>query len=163
MTNSMNKATDAELVARALRDDQQAVAEIYNRYVHAIYSFCRSRLRNDGDAADATQHTFVRAASRLTQLREPQKLRPWLYAIARNQILSTAPLASQTVDGEWKDSLASSDPRPEIDLVRVDMSAQLWEAADGLQPRDQEVLELHIRHGLMGPALAEAKKGFYVA
>ena len=63
MTNSMNKATDAELVARAVRGDQQAVAEIYDRYVHAIYSFCRSRLRNEADAADATQDTFVRSAS----------------------------------------------------------------------------------------------------
>ena len=54
------------------------------------------------------------------------------------------------------DSAASSDPGPDVDLIRVEASAQLWDAAGGLQPRDQEVLELHIRHGLMGQALAES-------
>ena len=37
------------------------------------------------DAADAVQDTFVIAAARLGGLRDPRKLRPWLYAVARNE------------------------------------------------------------------------------
>ena len=37
------------------------------------------------DAADAVQDMFVIAAARLGGLGDPRKLRPWLYAVARNE------------------------------------------------------------------------------
>ena len=42
-------------------------------------------LNEPEDAADAIQDTFVIAAARLGGLRDPRKLRPWLYAVARNE------------------------------------------------------------------------------
>jgi RNA polymerase sigma factor (sigma-70 family) len=156
MTTSMSNVEDEYLVSRALSGDQSAVGEIYDRYADSIYSFCRSRLQNDADAADATQDTFVRAATRLGQLREPAKLRSWLYAIARNQIISTGKIAARFSGDDDMELVIAPDSEPDIDLLRVEAADQLWDAADGLTPRDQEVLELHLRHGLIGQDLAEA-------
>ena len=156
MNSKRATTSDAQLVALALAHDQEAFGEIYDRYADDIYSFCRSRLRNDADAADATQETFVRAATRMQQLREPTKLRSWLFAIARNQIVATGKAANRATGG---DSMADViDLRSDIDgdLLRTEASAQLWDAASGLSDRDQEVLELHVRHGLSGQALADA-------
>ena len=44
-------------------------------------------VRDREAAADCVQDTFVTAATRLSSLRELDKLRPWLYAIARNEAL----------------------------------------------------------------------------
>jgi RNA polymerase sigma-70 factor (ECF subfamily) len=76
--------TDAELVAAWLTGDQQAFAAIYERYADALYGVCSGLLRDRAAAADVVHDTFVRAASRVGQLRRPERLRAWLFAIARN-------------------------------------------------------------------------------
>ena len=42
-------------------------------------------LHDSADAAGALQNTFVIAATALGDLSEPSKLRPWLFALARNE------------------------------------------------------------------------------
>jgi DNA-directed RNA polymerase specialized sigma24 family protein len=42
-------------------------------------------LREPEDAADAVEDTFIITVGRLDRLRDPRKLRPWLYAVARNE------------------------------------------------------------------------------
>ncbi|HEX2574899.1 MAG TPA: sigma factor, partial [Aquihabitans sp.] len=75
---------DVELVEAIRRGDPRAWADVYDRYGARLHAFCTRRLNEPHAAADAVQDTFVVAAARLDQLREPSKLRPWLYAIARN-------------------------------------------------------------------------------
>ena len=156
MNNTLASADDADLVRRALDGDRSAVAEIYDRYADHIYSFCRSRLRNDADAADATQDTFVRASTRLDQLQNPSKLRSWLFAIARNQIVASGRATARATGGDGMELIASEDDELDADLLRVEAASQLWDASAGLSERDQEVLELHVRHGLSGTELADA-------
>ena len=156
MKKTESRADDADLVRRALDGDRSAVGEIYDRYANHIFSFCRSRLRNDADAADAMQDTFVRASTRLDQLRNPAKLRSWLFAIARNQIVASGRVTARATGGDGMELLASEDDELDADLLRVEAAAQLWDASAGLSERDQEVLELHVRHGLGGSELADA-------
>ena len=47
-------------------------------------------LSDPADAADAVRETFVIAAARLAGLREPERLRAWLYAVARSECLRIA-------------------------------------------------------------------------
>src|SRR6201999_2974389 len=49
------------------------------------FGFCRSLLGEPADAADAVQDTFLIAGSKVGDLRDPGRLRPWLYAVARNE------------------------------------------------------------------------------
>jgi DNA-directed RNA polymerase specialized sigma24 family protein len=76
---------DGALVQRAVAGDREAFAAIYDRYAPRIYDFLRSLLRDPDEAADALQDTFLVAGARLHQLRDPDRLRPWLYAIARHR------------------------------------------------------------------------------
>ncbi len=76
---------DSELVAAIVAGDPDGPAEAYDRYAAPLYTYCRSLLHEPDDAADAVQDTFVIAASSLAGLREPNRLRPWLYAVARNE------------------------------------------------------------------------------
>lgn len=81
------RLTDAHL-AVAAGSDRAAFAAIYDRYGDRLHDFCVGLLRDRDAAADCVQDTFCVVATRLAQLREPDKLRPWLYAIP------TAPAAS---------------------------------------------------------------------
>jgi len=76
---------DPEVVAAIVAGDPAGLAEAYDRYAVPLYSCCRSILREPADAADAVQDTFLIAAAKLRDLRDPGQLRSWLYAVARNE------------------------------------------------------------------------------
>src|SRR5579863_1022614 len=76
---------DREVAAAVVAGDPDGIAEAYDRYALPLYSYCRSLLREPADAADAVQDTFPIATSKLGGLRDPGKLRSWLYAVARNE------------------------------------------------------------------------------
>ena len=78
---------DPEVVAAIVAGDPAGLAEAYDRYAMPLYSYCRSMLHEPADAADAVQDTFLVATTKLRGLRDPSKLRPWLYAVARNECL----------------------------------------------------------------------------
>jgi RNA polymerase sigma factor (sigma-70 family) len=78
---------DPEVVASIVAGDPAGLAEAYDRYALPLYSYCRSLLREPADAADAVQDTFLVATAKLRDLRDPARLRPWLYAVARNECL----------------------------------------------------------------------------
>jgi RNA polymerase sigma factor (sigma-70 family) len=73
------------VVAAIVAGDPDGIAEAYDTYAMPLYSYCRSLLREPADAADAVQDTFLIATAKLGGLRKPDKLRSWLYAVARNE------------------------------------------------------------------------------
>lgn len=78
-----------ELLARyAARGSDRAFAAIYERYHQRLYRYCRSILRDDMDAQDALQSTFMGALSALRRSQRNAPLRPWLYKIAHNEAIS---------------------------------------------------------------------------
>jgi RNA polymerase sigma factor (sigma-70 family) len=147
---------DNEVVAAIVAGDPAGLAEAYDKYAAGLFGYCRSLLREPADAADAVQDTFVIAASKLGELRDPDRLRPWLYAVARNECRRRlrARDAASPLD-EAEDLIDDS-----ADVSDVAERAQLRElvraAITGLNPGDQEVIELSLRHELEGADLADA-------
>jgi RNA polymerase sigma factor (sigma-70 family) len=148
--------TDAELVTGSIAGDKAAFAQIYDRYADRLHDFCVGMLRDRDSAADCVQDTFCRAATRLPQLREPDKLRPWLYSIARNEALHRLrELRRETPSDELPD-IQSQDDGPDALAARTELADLIAEAAGGLSDRDRAVFDLAFRHGLNGPDLADA-------
>lgn len=136
--------------------DRDAFAGIYDRYADRLHDFCCGILHDRDGAADCVQDVFCIAAVRMTQLREPAKLRPWLYAIARTESLRRIrDRRRETVSDEIPDAV-SLEPGPEILAARTELAKLVDEAAGGLSDRDRSVLELTYRHGLDGADLADA-------
>jgi RNA polymerase sigma factor (sigma-70 family) len=152
---SISMAADAELVARYVGGDRQALAEIYERYADRIHDLCVAILDSHHDAADAFSDTFLVAARRLTDLRDPSRLRPWLYAIARNNCRAVIRARQRTRPLEQ----AGADIGVDVDMnrrvARAELAELIHQARAGLSDRDQEVLDLHLRHELDGSELAQ--------
>lgn len=147
--------TDADLARAAAAGDRSAFAGIYDRYADRLHDFCIGMLRDRDDAADCVQDAFCTAATRLDQLRDADKLRPWLYAIARNEALRRLRDRQRvTVSDDLPDTV-SDEPGPETLAARTELADLVSEAAGGLSDRDRSILELTYRHGLDGPDLAE--------
>jgi RNA polymerase sigma factor (sigma-70 family) len=147
---------DREIVAGIVAGDPAGLAAAYDSYARPLHAYCRSLLAEPADAADAVQDTFVIAAAKLDGLRDPDRLRPWLYAVARNEcyrrLRARARMADLEEAGEMTDASAdvvTGAQRGELqDLVRA--------AIAGLNPGEREVIELSLRHELDGADLADA-------
>jgi RNA polymerase sigma factor (sigma-70 family) len=157
--------TDPDLVAQALAGDRAALAAIYDRYADRVHDLCRHMLGDADEAADVCAQVFLVAFSRLGQLRDPERLRSWLFAIARHEVYRRSRQRSRTrlVEGvEQMDRLmaeqvqagvATSDDDDQVDVAAL--VAVLRAAADGLDDRDRMVMELQLQ-GLDGDELAAA-------
>jgi RNA polymerase sigma-70 factor (ECF subfamily) len=78
---------DTELVRRALARDEMAVRAIIKAHNRRLYRLARGILRNDGEAEDVVQETYVRAFTHLKDFRGDSSLSTWLSRIAMNEAL----------------------------------------------------------------------------
>ncbi|MFL6156138.1 MAG: sigma-70 family RNA polymerase sigma factor [Marmoricola sp.] len=150
--------TDAELVARVLTADREAFAQVYDRYGPRLYDFAYSMLRHREDASDAVADSFVTFAEKLGQLRDPERLRPWLYAIVRSECLRRLKARKRVSYGDDEQLAAMPDDSltPDQEAERAALTKLVWDAAAGLADRDRALLDLHLRQGLEGAELGEA-------
>lgn len=139
---------DAGLVAAVLAGDRDAFALVYDRYADRLHDFCWGILRDRDEAADATHDTFLRAAERLGQLRDPAKLRGWLYAVARHESFRRLRSRSRTRPADEVADMAATGASPEEAASQAELAALVWSAAQGLDERDRTLLELSVRQGL---------------
>ena len=144
---------DREIVAAIVAGDPVGLADAYDKYAESLYGYSRWVLSEPEDAADAVQDTFVIAAARLGGLRDPSKLRPWLYAVARNEChhrLRAPEQAGLDEAAEVADPSADAGASAE----RAELRRLVRAALDGLNPGEREVIELGLRHDLQGADLA---------
>ncbi|HMH40266.1 MAG TPA: sigma-70 family RNA polymerase sigma factor [Gaiellaceae bacterium] len=76
--------TDSELVARCRAGDQEAWAELVDRFSRYVYAISVQAFRlSDADAEDVFQEVFARAYQHLDGLRDDAAVRPWLAQLTR--------------------------------------------------------------------------------
>jgi RNA polymerase sigma-70 factor, ECF subfamily len=91
--------TDVEVVRRARTRDQAAIRAILQSNNRRLYRLARGILRNDSEAEDVVQETYVRAFTHLEDFRGDSSLATWLGRIAINEALGR--LRRQRSNVEW--------------------------------------------------------------
>ena len=84
---SPDGAGDAELVRRARDRDEAAIRAIIRSNNRRLYRLARGILRNDSEAEDVVQETYVRAFTHLDNFRGGSRFGTWLGRIAINEAL----------------------------------------------------------------------------
>src|SRR5213080_3745157 len=80
-------STEAELVRRARERDEPAIRAVMQSNNRRLYRIARGILRNDSEAEDVVQETYVRAFTHLEDFRGDSSLATWLARIAMNEAL----------------------------------------------------------------------------
>jgi RNA polymerase sigma factor (sigma-70 family) len=147
---------DGEIVAAIVAGDPAGLAAAYDNYAPGLYAYCRTLLSEPADAADAVQDTYVIAAAKLDGLRDPDRLRPWLYAVARNECYRRLRARGLSAPLDAAVEMTSDEPGVELGPEREELRDLVVDALSGLNPSDREVIELNLRHALDGEELADA-------
>jgi len=79
---------DSDLMRRVQRGDREAFARLVDRYKQPIYNFILRTVRDETEAEDLTQNTFVQLWKAARRYRTNARFSTWLYTIARNLALN---------------------------------------------------------------------------
>jgi RNA polymerase sigma-70 factor, ECF subfamily len=84
---SIPETPDSELVQRAKAGDLDAFESLANRHEQRVYSLALQMLRQEQDAEDVTQQTFLSALENLDGFRGEASFSTWLLRIASHAAL----------------------------------------------------------------------------
>ena len=116
----------------------------------AAYNFARWLVRNDHDAEDIVQESFLKALGAIHTLRGGD-VRPWLLAIARNTALNFLNRQRPAMQAEGSESIEQrrdTAPDPEHSLIAQSRRNRVRSAIARLQPEFREALVLREIEGL---------------
>ena len=77
---------DRAVVAAVIAGDTDGFGAAYDQHVASLYARCHAVLP-EPEAVEAVLDTFLVAAAKLDELRDPDRFGPWLHAVARNECL----------------------------------------------------------------------------
>ncbi|MFB3814019.1 MAG: RNA polymerase sigma factor [Terriglobales bacterium] len=112
--------SDEEVVARVLAGETAVYEIIMRRYNQRLYRVARAILRDDAEAEDVMQETYVRALQHLRQFQGRAQFSTWLTRIAVNEALARVrqrgrihELEAAGGEGDPMTTLPSNEPDPE--------------------------------------------------
>ncbi|MEU4778058.1 sigma-70 family RNA polymerase sigma factor [Micromonospora sp. NPDC023633] len=147
---------DTALVEAVRRGDRAGLEGMYRRYADRLYTYARTMLREPEAAADAVHDAFLTASQRIGQLREPDRLRSWLYAIVRNECLRQLRERSRSLPLEEAGEPVADIADPGTGVNAAQVRDLVHTAVAALNPGDREVVHLAIRHDLSSADIGAA-------
>lgn len=149
------KEHDEGLVRRFNAGDEGAFVEIVGLYRSKMFSAAYALLRNQGDAEEIAQDTFIRAHRGLAAFRGDSSLSTWLHRIAfnlsrnrywyfrrrhRHDTLSLNAAIRETSEGSVADLIASTEPSPSREATIHEFAAEIAVGMERLSASHREIL-----------------------
>ena len=130
--------SDAALVARCRAGDENAWAELVNRFSRYVFAIATQGfgLRAD-DAEDVFQEVFARTYQHLDRLRDDAAIRPWIAQLTRR-------LSIDKIRAGSREQLSEEDIEPaglDDTVDRLDDALAVREAMGDLSESCQEILD----------------------
>ncbi len=153
----MSKLTPAEekqLIARAIKGDQQAFARLVSATKNLVYSCCIRVLRNPERAEEAANEAFLRAWRGLPSFRSEARFSSWIFRIARNvsvRIATRKRIQTVSIDDEERPQMAQAPREESMAEQRLDDQdrlAILRELMEELPENHRRALELAYLEGI---------------
>ncbi len=144
---------DVGLAKQAKQGDTGAFTELVERYAPRVFRVARHITRNDQDAEDVLQETFLKSYSRLDQFQGNSKFYTWLVRIAvnealmrirrgKNRTMVSLDQELETTDGALAREVPSEGETPEEIYGREELRDYIAGAIDGLSETYRPVFVL---------------------
>jgi RNA polymerase sigma-70 factor, ECF subfamily len=108
----MPESYEQALIQRARRGDQEAFSALVTEHQRYVYNLALRVLKNEEEALDLAQETFVRAWTALPNFRGQSQFRTWLYRIVTNLCYNRLPGLRRSLNELGEDVISEL---PELD------------------------------------------------
>lgn len=153
------------VVARARGGDIEAFRTLVERHSRRLFHLAYRITRNEADAEDVVQETFMKAHANLGRFEERADIGSWLHRIAANRAVDiirrrrtrseVAPPADPTTPGVL-DMVAAEGPSPERATFSVEIRTRLETAMHRLTPNERAAFVLRHHSGMSIAEIGEA-------
>lgn len=156
-----NPTASWELVERAKTGDRDAFAQLYAKYLDAVFRFVYFRVSNRQVAEDLTAETFLRMLGRINTVTwQGRDIGAWLMTIARNLVADYYKSGRYRFEMSTGDALDADKPdspeaRPEYAVIEHVTNVTLLAAVQQLTPDQRECIVLRF---LKGYSVAETAR-----
>jgi RNA polymerase sigma factor (sigma-70 family) len=150
---SLAAVTDADLVVRCRRGEQEAWNELVNRFSRYVYAIA-SRVYRLGqhDAEDIFQEVFARTYENLDDLRDGASIRPWIGTLARRLCVDRLRSSAREQPEEELDERATTEDV----FAELDEALAVQEAMRELPEHCAEILDRFFARDESYRAIGEA-------
>lgn len=169
--------TEQSLLQRAQKGDQDAFAVLVNEHQRYVYNLAFRVLKDENEALDLTQETFIRAWTALPNFRGQSQFRTWLYRIVTNLCYNRLPGLRRSLTDLGDDILPDlpetdeTGSNPMRELESDEIRTQLHQAIDRLDANYQILVVMRYHDelsyeeiaSLLNLPLGTVKTGLYRA
>ncbi|MEI6084372.1 MAG: sigma-70 family RNA polymerase sigma factor [Verrucomicrobiota bacterium] len=159
--------SDLELVERCQAGDLSAYEILVGRHRQRVYQYAYSRIRNEQDATDLSQETFVKAWRAIRGFKKTAQFSTWLYRITTNLVIDHARRRERRPEVPFEEAVdpdadsdveipPSNQPSPTDEAQRKELRGQIDAALLELSPEHRAVLQLREFDGLDYAEIAKA-------
>ena len=145
---------EAELIERAKKGDSEAFGVLVRRYEQRVVGVAMAVVKNQDDALELAQETFVRAWENISRFESRSSFTTWLYRIAANLAIDFwrregrhVVLHGDEAQGEF-DRMPSAEGDSFKAASRRELSSRLKQALGELTPEHRAVILLREVEGL---------------
>lgn len=152
---------EKELIRRCRRGDEAAFEALIRAHEKRVYTLCRRMCRNEDDALEAAQDTFLAVWRGIGEFRADAAFSTWLYRLATNACLDLLRREKKrggdvSLDsGETPFDPADGAAQPEEAVLRADTRRMVREALYALPDGYREILLLRETEQLSYLEIAE--------
>jgi RNA polymerase sigma-70 factor (ECF subfamily) len=140
------------LIRRALKGDQDAFAALVDEHQGYVYNLAFRLVKDENEALDLTQETFVRAWTALPNFRGQSQFRTWLYRIATNLCYNRLPNLRRSLNDLGDDVMEeipeSSFDNPAYKFESSETRSHLYKAIDELDTHYKLLITLRYQNEL---------------
>lgn len=146
--------TEQHLIQRAQRGEQEAFAALVMEHQHYVYNLALRVLKNEEEALDLAQETFVRAWTALPNFRGQSQFRTWLYRIVTNLCYNRLPNLRRSLNELGDDVIAdipeteTAFDNPAHGLESRELRAYLHQAIEQLDENYRLLISLRYQNDL---------------
>ncbi|RPJ18538.1 MAG: sigma-70 family RNA polymerase sigma factor [Chloroflexi bacterium] len=169
--------TEPHLIQRAQKGDQEAFAALVTEHQRYVFNLALRVLKDEEEALDLAQETFVRAWTALPNFRGGSKFRTWLYRIVTNLCYNRLPNLRRSLNDLGDDVIAGipetdiTFDNPARGLESRELRSYLHKAIDGLDENYRLLVSLRYQNelsyeeiaGMLNLPLGTVKTGLFRA
>jgi len=148
---TMQELLDDDVLVEQARQDPDAFAALYRRYLTPVYRYLLVRLGDPQDAEDITSRVFTEALEGIIyqRYRDSGRFAAWLFTIARRRLIDCHRQRSVvSLDEVTLDEAVFSDPDPLDQIQFSDSKTRLNVLISQLDKEKQELMRLRFAGGL---------------
>jgi len=135
---------ESDIIKRAISGDPEALTFLIDKYKNVAYNLALSIVRNQEDAKDITQDSFLKVLENIGRFRNESKFSTWLYRIVYNQsvVFSQCVNRVQKVDYALVIADPENNENPETNEDQEVRIKELYDAIHLLNDSDRHIIML---------------------